>query len=210
MIDASATITHTDRRRKERKYKPTPAIDAAIRRLYVERVGRTRLPVVREFAKKIGWPKWAVCKRGRELGLARTKESPWSERELEILDHWSWMTPERIQLKLKKSGFARTAAAIGLKLKRCRYKDGGDYYSAASLAECFGCDRHCVNGWIKRGYLKAKPRGTERTESQGGDTWLILHKDVREFVTQYPLEFDLRKVDQLWFIDLLANRQSGR
>lgn len=191
---------------KAKKWLPTPEIDAVIRRLYTERVGLDRTPHVRIFAEKIGWPAWAVSKRGRELGLTRTKEAPWSEPELELLNHHSWMTDERIRLKLKAAGFTRTATAIHLKLTRTRAKQGGEYYSANGLASLFGCDRHCIGRWISKGYLKARPRGTERTETQGGDVWLIRHRDVRQFIAEHPMEFDLRKVDQLWFIDLLTNK----
>jgi hypothetical protein len=33
------------------------------------------------------------------------------------------------------------------------------------------------------------------------DPW----KDVRRFILQHPTEIDLRKVDQLWFLDLITN-----
>lgn len=191
---------------KNKKWVPTPEIDAVIKRLYAERVGRDRIPHLKVFAQKIRWPHWAIKKRGRELGLARTKETPWSEEELTILERYAWMSDERIRLKLKASGFARTATAIHLKIKRTGYKQGGDFYSANSLAQCFGCDPHCVSSWIKHGYLTAKQRGQDRTAQQGGDTYLIHHKDVRQFVVDHPMEFDIRKVDQLWFIDLLTNK----
>lgn len=190
---------------KPRKYVPTAAIDAVITRLYVERVGRDKIPHLKLFAKKINWPDWAVKKRGRELGLARTKETPWSEAEVEILHQFAWMSDERIRLKLKAKGFTRTATAIHLKIKRTGAKQG-DFYSATGLSSLLGCDSHCVMRWIKKGWLQAKPRGTDRTEAQGGDFWLIRPKDVREFIAGHPMEFDLRKVDQLWFVDLLTNR----
>lgn len=192
---------------KPKRWVPTPEIDAVIRRLYVERVGRGKVPHLRQFADKIGWPAWAVKKRGRELGLARTRELPWSDEEVELLHRYAWQSDESIRRKLKAAGYTRTATAIHLKLKRTQAKQSGDYYSATGLAQCFGCDSHCVVGWIKKGWLKAKPRETARTAQQGGDTWLILHSDVRQFVVAHPMAFDLRKVDQLWFIDLLCNRQ---
>jgi hypothetical protein len=205
----SPQIIPAKKRSKSRRWVPTPAIDAVIRRLYAERVGRTRIPCLKEFARKIGWPDWAVKKRGQELGLARTKETEWTEKELAILFQWAWQSDNRIRIKLQAAGFRRTATAIHLKLKRIHAKENGDWYSANGLAGLFGCDNHCITGWIKRGYLRAKPRGTARTEQQGGDAWLILHRDVRQFVAGHPTEFDLRKVDQLWFIDLLINKKGG-
>lgn len=205
MSTANAEQIKPRKKSKPKKWVPTPEIDAVIRRLYAERVGRDKIPHLKEFAKKIGWPHWAVKKRGRELGLARTKEASWSDAEAEILHKYSWMSDERIRLKLKAAGFVRTATAIHLKIKRTGAKQG-DFYSATGLASLFGCDNHCVLSWIGKGYLKAKPRGTERTKAQGGDMWLIVPKDVREFIRLHPMEFDLRKVDQLWFVDLLTNR----
>jgi hypothetical protein len=67
-----------------RKYVFTDQIDRLIRESYHNRQNeRTRFSV-RALAKKVGMPHWALKKRARELGLARTKELPWSERELEI------------------------------------------------------------------------------------------------------------------------------
>jgi hypothetical protein len=156
-------------------------------------------------AKKVGMPHWALKKRTRELGLARTKELPWSERELEILARYAWMSDERICLKLKAAGYARTITGIHLKLKRMRFKDDGSFYSAYSLAQALGIDPHAVTRWIKSGHLKAKFRGTARGPQQNGDSYLIHEKDVRRFILEHPTEIDLRKVDQLWFLDVLTN-----
>ena len=38
-----------------------------------------------------------------------------------------------------------------------------------------------------------------------GDIYLIQEKDVRRFILEHPTDIDLRKVDQLWFLDLLTN-----
>ena len=151
-------------------------------------------------------PHWALKKRARELGLARTKELPWSERELEILARYAWMSDERIRLKLKAAGYARTVTGIHLKLKRMRFKHDGSFYSANGLAQALGIDSHAVTRWIKSGHLKAKFRGTARSEQQNGDIYLIHEKDVRRFILEHPTEIDLRKVDQLWFLDYVEYR----
>ena len=54
-------------------------------------------------------------------------------------------------------------------------------------------------------YLKAKRRGTARTERQNGDIYLIHERDVRCFILEHPMDIDLRRVDQLWFLDLITN-----
>ena len=191
--------------RSRRKYIFTDQIDQLVREIYLDAPGAKSRPGIRLLAKKVGMPHWALKKRARELGLARTKEQPWNEPELEILARYAWMSDERIRLKLKAAGYARTVTGIHLKLKRMRFKHDSNFYSACSLAQALGIDPHAVTRWIKSGHLKAKLRGTARTEQQNGDSYLIQEKDVRRFILEHPTEIDLRKVDQLWFLDLITN-----
>ena len=188
-----------------RKYVFTDQIDQIIREIYLDHRDVRKRPGIRLLAKKVGMPHWALKKRARELGLARTKELPWSELELEILARYAWMSDERIRLKLKAAGYARTVTAVHLKLKRMHFKHDGSFYSANGLAQALGIDSHAVTRWIKGGHLKAKFRGTARTEEQNGDIYLIHEKDIRRFILEHPTDIDLRKVDQLWFLDLITN-----
>jgi hypothetical protein len=188
-----------------RKYLFTDQIDQFIREIYLNHPGAKTRPGVRMLAKKLGIPHWALKKRARELGLARTKEKPWSDAELEILQSYAWMTDERIRLKLKSAGYSRTASGIHLKLRRMKFKHAPGFYSANGLAQALGIDSHAVSRWIKRGHLKAQLRGTARGEQQNGDIYLIREKDVLCFILKHPTEIDLRKVDQLWFLDLLTD-----
>ena len=168
--------------RSRRKYVFTDQIDQLIREIYLSQRDVKTRPDIRLLAKKVGMPHWALKKRARELGLARTKELPWSERELEILARYAWMSDERIRLKLKAAGYSRTATGIHIKLKRMGFKHDGSFYSANGLAQALGIDSHAVTRWIKSGHLKAKLRGTARTEQQNGDVYLIHEKDVRRFI----------------------------
>jgi hypothetical protein len=188
-----------------RQYVFNDQIDQLIREIYLNhRDAKTRLGI-RPLAKKVGMPPWALKKRARELGLARTKELPWSEPELAILSRYAWMSDERIRLKLKAAGYARTVTGIHLKLKRMRFKHDGSFYSAYSLAQALGIDAHAVTRWIRSGHLKAKFRGTARGPQQNGDSYLIQEKDVRRFILEHPTDIDLRKVDQLWFLDYVES-----
>ena len=110
-----------------RKYVFNDQIDQFIREIYLNHRATKTRPGIRLLAKKVGVPHWALKKRARELGLARTKELLWSERELEILARNAWMSDERIRLKLKAVGYARTATAIHLKLKRMKFKHDGSF-----------------------------------------------------------------------------------
>ena len=188
-----------------RKYVFTDQIDQLIREIYLNHRDAKTRPGIRQLAKKVGMPHWALKKRARELGLARTKELPWSEPELEVLARNAWMSDERIRLKLRAAGYARTVTGIHLKLKRMKFKHDGSFYSASGLSQALGIDSHAVTRWIKSGHLRAKFRGTARTEQQNGDIYLIHEKDVRRFILEHPTDIDLRKVDQLWFLDLITN-----
>src|ERR1035441_4414152 len=148
--------TKTVRTTNKRKYAFTDQIDQVIREIYLTHRDAKKHPGIPLLAKKVGMPHWALKKRARELGLARTKELPWSEAELGILARYAWMSDERIRLKLKAAGYSRTEPEIHLKLKRMRYKQDGSFYSAYSLAQALGIDPHAVTRWIKSGHLKAK------------------------------------------------------
>ena len=70
--------------------------------------------------------------------LHERKNCPGAKRELEILARNAWRSDERTRLKLKAVGYARTATAIHLKLKRMKFKHDGSFYSASGLARAFG------------------------------------------------------------------------
>jgi hypothetical protein len=193
------------------KYRPaTPGIDAEIRRVYQEEVGMGSCMLgespQRELAYRLGWPRWKVTRRAQHLGLiTKTKKQPdWSEQELIILEHHAHKIPEVIQRYLKRYGFERSVTAIVLKRKRMRCLRNLEGQSATDLALCFGVDMKTVQRWILTGYLKAKKRGTHRTEQQGGDMWWIKERDIVEFVKEYVDVIDLRKVDKWWFVGLLT------
>lgn len=198
-------FTSAPARKTTHKYHLSEQIDQMIRAAYLERGKSRALPGLKLLAKKLGLPHWALKKRARQLGLVRTKEKPWSEPELEILARCSWMSDERIRLKLKSAGFSRTTTAIHLKMKRMKFKNDASFYSANGLASALGIDSHVVSRWIRSGSLRARARGTARGPAQNGDIYLIHEKDVRRFVIEHPTEIDLRKVDQLWFLDLITN-----
>ena len=80
-----------------RKYVFTDQIDQLIREIYLNpRYAKTRSSI-RLLAKKVGMPPWALKKRARDLGLARTKERPWTDPELVILARYAWLSDERIR-----------------------------------------------------------------------------------------------------------------
>jgi hypothetical protein len=197
------------RRRRRLKYAPTPEIDAAIRQAYDRFQKFGNRTAITTAACKIGWPKWKVNRRAIELGIARVKESTWSQGELDILTRYGWMCDGILSERLAAAGFHRTRTAVHLKKKRLRISANGDWYSATQLAEAFGIDGHKIVHWIQSGLLRASRRGTARTDAQHGDTFAIQHRDVREFAIAHPGEYELAKVDKAWFLELVTGRDAG-
>jgi hypothetical protein len=137
------------------------------------------------------------------------KERTWCPAEEELLEQFGHLSPMAIKRRLENAGYSRSVAAIQVKLNRNRIKSNLDGYSACGLADAFGVDVHKVLMWIRRGLLRAERRGTQRTISQGGDTWWIPRREVRRFVLRAPEEIDLARVEKIWFLDLLAGAKLG-
>ncbi|MEK6323590.1 MAG: hypothetical protein AABN33_18270 [Acidobacteriota bacterium] len=194
---------------KPPKYKPNETIDRIIREHYLKRLENggkpRRLLTLKQLGKNIGWSKAAVVNRARTLGLIRTRDDGyrWCEAEMMLLERYAYLTPKRIHLRFVKAGFRRSATAISMQLKRKHLRSTHEFYSAHCLAELFGVDRHLVARWINLGYLKSKRRGTDRDPNCGGDEWLMKDDWVRDFVLAHPVAFDIRKVDQVWFLNML-------
>lgn len=201
-LQAPATQKHDLRRQR---WKSSDQIDAVIRRVY------QRTPTkgdVNDLAFAVGRPRWWVTKRAARLGLVtpRFKEPAWTDVERDIVRDNFHRSPATIQRMLKRAGFARTETAIMVMGKRLgATREAPLHLTARGLATLMGVDATTVAGWISRGLLKAKRRGTDRTSAQGGDQHWIHLRDVRAFIVDNAAVVDLRKVDKFWFIDLLAH-----
>lgn len=187
-----------------RPYGTSEEIDRTIIECYRNRTERGE---VNRLALRLGRPAWWVKKRAVHLGVsvALKKEPEWSRVEIELLERNAHKNEQVIRKIFANHGFNRTATAIVVKRKRlqCDTTDI-EHYTARQLASEFGVDASTVCSWIERGWLKAKRRGTERTEAQG-DHWWIKRKHVRDFVAENAGVVDIRKVDKVWFVDLLVN-----
>ena len=72
-----------------------------------------------------------------------------------------------------------------------------------------GVTKPTVSNWIRQGWLYARRRPDDRTPQQGGHTFIIYPNDVKRFVQEHPMVFDLAKVDQVWFMDLMFDGNIG-
>jgi hypothetical protein len=58
----------------------------------------------------------------------------------------------------------------------------------------------------KRLWLRDRLQGTRRHDGHGHDIHRIREKDIVTFIQAHPQEFNLGKVDQTWFLDLVLSR----
>lgn len=151
-------------------------------------------------ARRLGVPRWAVNRRAAALGLSHTKDRPWAREEEDYLES----VYHRVSLKTLAKKLGRTPTAVRLKAKRLGLRKHGEGYTACSLAKALGVDPHWVKARIESGKLRASHRQTGRTQAQGGDSWLITDEAVVAFIKEHPYDLDLRKVDRLWFLDLVS------
>jgi len=194
--------------RPRQLWTTTDQIDRAIAAAYARPADRSS---IKRLAANLGRPYWWIKKRAMILGLANARiadnrEPLWSEAEIALLEKHACKVPDVIARIFKANGFSRSATAIVVKRQRlgCDTVDV-DHYTATQLAVEFGVDSHVIARWIDRGWLKADRRGTGRVEAQGGDQWWIKRRHVRDFVAESAAIVDLRKVNKIWFIDLLVN-----
>jgi hypothetical protein len=185
-----------------------------IDRLIVEGYAKaTSRDDIRRLAERLNRPRWWIGKRAAVLGVrpVRRREAPWSAAELELLESLAHHSLPVICRKLRAAGYPRTETAVGQKLKRENVSrrlaraDAG-VYSASALATLFGVDTKTVTRWIRDEGLPATKAGTARTDAQGGDEWRVKAKALRTWVGDNAGRIDLRKVHNVWFIDLMMGR----
>lgn len=169
----------------------TEEVDRLIRERYDSRTG-----TITRMAQCLDVPRWAVTKRAQVLGVARTKEAPWTPEDEEYLAQWF----HRRSIGQIAHRLGRSVTAVSLKANRLGITKTGEGYTVRGLAVAFGVDAHKVTRWIELGLLRASKRHTERER----DVWYISEREVRRFITTYPGELDRRKVDLLWLIGVLA------
>lgn len=190
------------------KYEFTTMMDEAIRRAYRERPTNGAIPGVRSLSEKWDIPTWTIKRRAGKLGLTREKNAVWTEKEIELLEQYAHLPPSVIEKKFLANWFFRSAAAIKIKLLRFEVRrdaQSGDY-TPTTLGMCFGTDQKVIVRWINLGLLKAT---VILDRADGQKRRIVKEADIIEFIRKNPMTFDIRKVDQMWFVDLLLGGKVG-
>lgn len=190
--------------RPRQRWVSNDHLDALIRRTYE---GKPDKGAIKRLAQQTGRPRAWLRSQAVKLGCAipRFKEPRWTDAEREIVQEHAHRHPGTIVRRLKVAGFTRTETAVAVQIKRLgACTQDPDHYTACGLASLFGVDSKVITGWIEKGWLQARRRGTERVAAQGGDQWWIHRRAVREFVVGNVAAVDIRKADKFWLVDLLA------
>ena len=155
------------------------------------------------------YQRWYFRRLALKMGLAHCARPPrWTEiEEKYLLDHYPAMGLKALRRALMalNGGTPRSFTAICLKIKRLHLlSTDGEGFTIRGICDLFGCDHHRVERWIAAGWLRGKRRGTLRTKRQGGDQWHFDPARVRSFIVAHPEEIDVRRVEPVAFIRLVA------
>ena len=153
------------------------------------------------------YSRWYIRRVAANNGWARKKERYWTAKEEEWLsERYPKKGMVALQNGLKKinGGFLRTRTAIVLKIKRLHINKRSNGLTMRMMEDLLGCDHHKIERWMALGLLEAKRKGTDRKETQGGDMWHFEPKRIREFVINHPDQIDIRRVEPISFIHLVA------
>jgi hypothetical protein len=194
------SLGHLDR---TERITTTPGIDAAIRQAYAS----GKYGAAARCAAACNRPRWWVVLRAKQLNLRQLKTKigrPFTDREIATIREHAHMPVGEIQARLKRGGSTRSRASILDFIKRNAIANDRDRpLSGVQVAELFGIDPKGLYRSIRTGKLIAKKSG------EGGivdpHAYLIEPVEIARFIIKHPQMIDLRKVDPIWFIDLLAH-----
>lgn len=188
-----------------RQADSTPALDAAIRRLYAH--GKPGPGKMADFARRTGRPRQWVRSRAIALGAAVPARGGrrWTPAEDQVLRDHEGRGARFLQRRLVAQGITdRSETAIAERCRRLRLQcdDGADRYTVQDIARALGLDGHVIAAWIKRGLLQGA-----MTVSQDGNPgeWRVTHAALRHFMVANPLEWWPGRCERSWLVDILAN-----
>lgn len=183
-------------RGKPAKYIWTPERDTAIREAWLANIPkRSQL-----LADRWGIPKWAVTHRAIALGITRPdpRRQNWTAEEEAFL--FAAAGSRHARYIARKLG--RTLASVTVKMKRMQLRSRvAEGYTMRELEQCFGVDHRVIGRWIREGKLEADTRGYQSDR----DALAVTDAALLRFVLEHPMSFELRRVHQTWFMDLITS-----
>lgn len=182
-----------------RMYEQRADIDTMVREGYVH---ARKKGDIKALATRVGRPAWWVQKRAAALGVTRsnaTRVDCWLPAEDDLLEHWAAANLDVIARKLRAAGYSRTPTAIGTRLKRRQIdRTDPDAWTATQLGPLFGVNPKTIADWVERRGLPAK-----RVAHGPNGKHIIRRADLRRWIKASPQYVDLRRVDTVWFWEVM-------
>jgi hypothetical protein len=188
----------------ERKYIFNERIDETLRQIYQGE----RAEGVIDLSRRLGWPYQVLTRRASQLGLSRPHHSrPWVKEEEELVRRNIHHGAKYVWKKLRQAGFRRSLVAVRRKITRAEMRLDNEFVSTIQVAQGFGVCDTTVRRWIARKMLRAQTR--EGAEVDKDHPYVIREEWLRRFIRENPSAFDIRKVDQVWFLSVVFQGMLG-
>ena len=181
-----------------------------LRRQYVSK--RHGGNAIHTAAQKLSRKSADVLRRAVILGLTRVRSRyRWTEEEIAVVEQNAHKALETIQRKLKPVSpprVCRTRAAIAHQITNNRFRRCLDGMDKQTLAMALGVSVEQIEVWRRNGLLKAT-RLPSLDQHKGAKTvylqapWFFPAWQIRAFIFRFPGLIDLRRVNQLWLIELM-------
>ncbi len=151
---------------------------------------------------KVG-DKKTIAKRASELGFTNfsmPKQREYSIEEIELLKNCvgKYQTA-KIQKIFKEHGFQRSIVALNIQIQRLKLSrklDGKNELSLRMLAEAFGVDTHF--------FSDSEERMRTLNPAKTNKELIFTRENIKKYVIQNPYDFNLGKVDNKFFVELLV------
>lgn len=175
----------------------TPEIDGMIRLAH-----RTAEPGWQgRLSEQIGHSAAWISKQCARLGLQSkfVRAPAWSKEELSLLEEHAHLKPATIARKLRTAGFIRSEGAIVRQISFQGYdRHDPDTWTLKELSNLMGVSTHVTTKWVDTyGLHHTRGNGTTRPHHH------ITRTELRRWIKLNSDLIDLRKVDQVWFKDVM-------
>jgi hypothetical protein len=196
---------------ERRRHRASSELDDRIREGW-RAMDAGRKGAVVELAKRLQVPRWWLTKRLTVLGLTirHKKEPRWTAAEDALMHKVPLHLPDKAAAIFREHGFHRSPTAIVVRAKRLDLsrRVSRPELSATRAAAILGVDGKFVTARILCGDLPAAKRDDRRLAQQGGSSWDIQPADLRRWIVDNIDVVDLRKVDKIPFVALIAGERS--
>jgi hypothetical protein len=150
---------------------------------------------LKRISKKWGWPVSVLKYEGHKRGWrTQAQRKPWKPEEIDYLrERLGTVSLAHIAHKVGHTVCAVANQARRLELST-RFSEG---YNISNLVEVFGLSHQRVESWARRGLLGKTDSKGRRLDGAIGVRFT--EEAVMRFIQRNPSEYDLSRVDQVWF-----------